>query len=245
MHKHSFQYCARPPPTPALILPDSAKFASSFDVVHPQVGLGFFLVAHICYISAFLASGVRVMQPHFFLGLIIFVGYGIFALIVLLRGIASDEAVLKGCVAAYITVICTMVISACGWDPVQRENAHPALETSMALATRAQIVGVLAAIVFIFSDTVLGFSKFRPDMVESIAGEGGRKASGFVIMVTYYVGQAFFCWSGEWLESALFARVTAEASDSSHDHASLLVDIEIGMDSKHDEANDRLRDQYA
>jgi len=85
--------------------------------LQPQAGLGFFLVAHICYVVAFLATGVEWTRITFLLAAVLVLAYGVTSSLVLMAGIPEDEAPLRGPVGAYTGVICIMVALSFGWNP--------------------------------------------------------------------------------------------------------------------------------
>jgi uncharacterized membrane protein YhhN len=128
-------------------------------------GLGSFLVAHICYIAAFIpdapSPGVAVIVS---VGVIAGFMYGR-----LFRGmLATGKQALAVPVAVYVLAISTMVVSA------------------LAAAGRADwttgrsALAIGGALLFFCSDGMIGWSRFVRDF------PGSRVA----IMITYHLGQA-------------------------------------------------------
>lgn len=105
------------------------------------VGLSFFLIGHIFYISAFFTTNEQKPPKSLLIGLII---YGLIMAIIIPGGLLKDgETVLAIAVTVYIAVILTM-----GWS-AWRTNSKFA---------------IIGAALFIISDTVLAINRFTYDI---------------------------------------------------------------------------------
>lgn len=105
------------------------------------VGLSFFLVGHIFYITAFLS--VKEQRPSIKL-LGVYVLYGLIMAIIIVGGLLSKGDIVMGlAVIAYITIILLM-----GWT---------SWRTKMPLA-------IIGSFLFIISDTILALNKFTVDV---------------------------------------------------------------------------------
>lgn len=123
-------------------------------------GLASFLVAHLCYIAAFAGpAGVRGGA----LGLAPFATLGIVMLACLLPAVPG--AWLRAAVAGYVSAICAM-----GWQAAER---------AAALRDPAALLAFAGALLFIASDAVLAWNRFRRPFA----------AAQSVILATYFGGQ--------------------------------------------------------
>ncbi|MBI3737091.1 lysoplasmalogenase, partial [Candidatus Sumerlaeota bacterium] len=123
------------------------------------LGLSSFLVAHLCYITAFSSGGAR-LHP---LRLIPFVAVGVGIMSVLWPNLGD----LKIPVLFYVGAILTM-----GWRAAARVGHEGDL-------LRMQWAGLLGAASFILSDSLIAFDKFHQAI----------PAAHLWIMLTYWAGQ--------------------------------------------------------
>ena len=151
-------------------------------------GLGFFFVAHLLYIGAFMSQGYAAPFASPVLAALFYALAFTFFLV--LRGdfVAwpADARLgmpgpLAAPVLAYATVIATMV-----WRAFSRLYAAPPPGASAALGAIGSLRwAALGALIFMVSDMCLGFAKFHTDFARA----------KYVVMVTYYAGQLAIAWS--------------------------------------------------
>ncbi|MCZ8343401.1 MAG: lysoplasmalogenase [Leptospira sp.] len=121
-------------------------------------GLGSFLIAQLMYSYAFSIRSD--WKPILFLPFLIFGASFFFFL-------APKLGPLLIPVLVYITAICIM-----GWRAASRNSA-----------TKPFILGLLGALVFVASDSIIAYSMFlNPEM--------DREVASLLIMITYYMAQA-------------------------------------------------------
>ena len=105
------------------------------------VGLSFFLIGHLFYISAFITAKKQ-RSPK--IVLIILLIFGIIVASIIVGGLINDgEMILAGAVLLYISIILTM-----GWTAWGTNNLY----------------AILGSCLFILSDTVLAINKFTMDV---------------------------------------------------------------------------------
>lgn len=145
-------------------------------------------------------------SPTFLLAVLLSAAYGTWAASQLVDGIPADQSPLQGPVVAYVVIICLMLASSFGWTPRLQEGKSPVEARGRAGATlaTARMVAALGAVLFALSDSILGFDRFRPDMVKALTAAVGApwllQHVRAAVMVTYYGGQCLLCCSGEWCE---------------------------------------------
>jgi uncharacterized membrane protein YhhN len=123
-------------------------------------GLASFFLAHLCYVAAFAGpAGPRGGG----LGLALFVGAAVAALVLLLPGVRSSG--LRAAVVAYVAAI-----SATGWQAAER--AHAVGDPGARLAAAG-------ALLFLCSDSALAWNRFRRPF------EGAQT----LVLATYFPGQ--------------------------------------------------------
>ncbi|TGK03953.1 lysoplasmalogenase [Leptospira semungkisensis] len=127
-------------------------------------GLGSFLIAQVSYSVSFSLG-----NPVHFLRVIPFLIFGAGYYYWLLPGIAGA---LQIPVAVYVTAICVM-----GWRSTARE-----------VSPRDRILGILGALSFILSDSLIALGQFTPNKLP---------LHGVWIMGTYYVAQMLIYLSQE------------------------------------------------
>jgi len=121
-------------------------------------GLVSFLLAHVAYLVAFTAGVSFAARPLAFLP---FAAAGVVVLAVLWR----DLGRLRGPVTLYVVVIMTM--------------ASQAATRALALQTTAAILAAAGAALFVASDTILAFDRFRTRF----------RSARLLVLVTYVVAQ--------------------------------------------------------
>ena len=126
-------------------------------------GLLGFLLAHLCFIAAFLSDKPLLARP---LPWLLCLGYGVFAAWLLWPGLAS---VLRVAVPLYIAVLATM-----GGQAVGRALWLRSRPDARAPAARLAAIG---ALVFMLSDSLLAWNRFMAPLPWSAAG----------VLGTYYV----------------------------------------------------------
>lgn len=126
-------------------------------------GLGSFLVAHLFYIAAFISVGGFGFTWWIVLPALL---YGAAMLALLWPHVGAG---LRLPVAVYLTVILVM-----GWQAAEQWAAAP---------SESARLGLLGALFFIISDSVLALDKFRGRF------PGGARAAAVVVMLTYYAAQ--------------------------------------------------------
>ena len=108
------------------------------------VGLSFFLIGHIFYISAFITANEQKPPKSLLAGLVFF---GAIMAVIIAGGLFKDgDTVLALAVIAYISVILTM-----GWTAWRTKS----------------IYAMIGAFLFIISDSVLALNKFTIDIPHS------------------------------------------------------------------------------
>ncbi|HEY3191120.1 MAG TPA: lysoplasmalogenase [Solirubrobacteraceae bacterium] len=127
-------------------------------------GLASFLTAHLVYIAAFsLGAGA------YLLVLVPFVVMAAAMLAVLWQRLGAD----RGPVLAYITIIAVM-----GWRAAARA-------LSSAIPEPSGTLGLVGALLFMTSDSVLAVNRFAYPFA----------AADLVVMTTYYAAQVLIAWS--------------------------------------------------
>ncbi len=130
-------------------------------------GLVAFLLAHICYIVAFSQNDVA-LAP---LRVAPFLVFGPAVIWVLAPGLVEQQLMVP--VMVYVTVILTM-----GWRAAGRIGQGDENRT-------AQWIGLLGALFFLASDSLIAFNKFYAPIPQD------RQ----LIMNTYWLGQLGIAWS--------------------------------------------------
>ncbi len=127
-------------------------------------GLFSFLVAHLFYITAFtsfdgIQGQLQVIAPFLLVGIVV--------LALLWSGLGK----MKLYVVAYMLVLLVM-----GWQATERW---------LTMGTTSALLAAIGAVLFIISDSVLAFNRFRKPFA----------AANAVILSTYYVAQLLIAWS--------------------------------------------------
>ena len=130
-------------------------------------GLGSFLAAHLCYLAALTSDHPPLRRK---LPFIVWGAFGVVFISSLWRGIPGPQRVP---VLLYTTVLLTM--------------AGQAASRALELHDRAAIAAALGAALFVVSDSVLAFQRFRHSL------EGGR----FIVLGTYFAAQGGIALSVE------------------------------------------------
>lgn len=110
---------------------------------HFLPGLVAFLLAHVCYLAAFVASDARPALPR----ALPFAAWGAGALLALRHGLGG----LALPVSVYVTVICAMM-----WRAAARVGGR--------MPSRAAWLGLAGAVAFAASDTMIAFDRFSAPM---------------------------------------------------------------------------------
>ena len=150
--------------------------SATADVVislHFVAGVAVFLLAHIAYIVAFLQDS---RKPFLWRALLAF-GYGVLVTIYLMT--AGDLGALAIPVLLYALVITTML-----WRAAARVGVP-------GISERSGWSGFLGAAFFVLSDTLL--------IVKMVVGT--IPLEGFIVMLTYWVGQTGITLSAAWQKS--------------------------------------------
>jgi len=122
-------------------------------------GLGVFLLAHLCYLAAFLGESRFLARP------VALVGYGLVAVALLTAVYSAVPGGLRAPVIAYVVVITLMATQAAIWM----------LQAPSPNAQRAAI----GAAWFLVSDATLAIDRFRMDV----------PYRDLVVLGTYYIAQ--------------------------------------------------------
>ncbi|MES2099285.1 MAG: lysoplasmalogenase [Pseudomonadota bacterium] len=128
-------------------------------------GLIAFLLAHLAYIAAFTVPLRLAARP------LVFVGYGVVALLILAQLWPGIPAALRAPVVAYVVCLATMAAQALGW---WRSSAARAAADAP-LARWAALGGAL----FMVSDSLLAINKFA----------GPLPLASLWILATYWLAQ--------------------------------------------------------
>jgi len=150
--------------------------SATADVVislHFIAGVAVFLLAHIAYIIAFLQDS---RKPFFWRAVLAF-GYGVLVYIYLMT--AGDLGALAIPVLLYAVVITTML-----WRSAARVGGPE-------ISERSGWSGFLGAAFFVLSDTLL--------IIKMVVGP--ILFEGFIIMLTYWLGQLGITLSASWQRS--------------------------------------------
>ena len=148
---------------PGLVRSSSISRAGFSDVLlelgHFLPGLGAFLTAHVAYLSGFCWDR---WAPKFLRGVPAF-AYGLVVLAVVGGGLGDLFAPVLG----YVVVICAML-----WRAAARLR--------LPVPSAAQVAGLVGAVLFAGSDTVIAIDRFT---------DFQHEATRFVVIGTYWAGQ--------------------------------------------------------
>lgn len=150
--------------------------SATADVVislHFIAGVAVFLLAHIAYIIAFLQDS---RKPFLWRAVLSF-GYGVLVIIYLMT--AGDLGALAVPIMLYAIVITTML-----WRAAARVGAPE-------ISERSAWSGFLGAAFFVLSDTLL--------IIKMVVGP--IPFEGFIVMLTYWLGQLGITLSAAWQKS--------------------------------------------
>ncbi len=126
---------------------------------HFVPGLGAFLIAHLCYIGAFLSQSRFASRP------VAFLGYALVSATLLSALLPALPGALRVPVIVYVVVITTMAAQSAVWM----------LQTGREQARRAAIGGAW----FVVSDATLALDRFRGDV----------PYRDLIVLGTYFIAQ--------------------------------------------------------